>query len=216
MNTMTLPVPVCALLFASMGATATALGLRLWQAAATAEEPVLWWASRATGFVAYGALALSVLFGVMVSSKGSGGLVSRKAAMDLHQQWTLSAVVATVLHIITTVFHVEAGVTPWATVIPFASRTLTGPVAIGTVAFLGLAVIAATSWWRKRVPYAAWRAIHALAFGVMVLALAHSVTAGTDTPLPAVRWMYIATAAVLLGVTVTRVLVALGDRHARA
>lgn len=216
MNTMTLPVPVRALLFASMGAAATAIALRLWAAAATAEEPVLWWASRATGFVAYGALALSVLFGVLISSKGSGGLVSRKAVMDLHQQWTLSAVVATVLHIVTTVFHAEAGVTPWATVIPFASRTLTGPVAIGTVAFIGMAVIAATSWWRKRVPYAAWRAIHALAFGVMVLALAHSVTAGTDTAMPAVRWMYIGTAAVLLGAIVTRVLVALRDRRARA
>lgn len=216
MNTMTLPAPVRALLFASLGAAATALALRLWEAAATAEQPVLWWASRATGFVAYGALALSVFFGILISSKGAGGLVSRKAAMDLHQQWTLSAVVATALHIVTTVVHVESGVTPWATIIPFASRTLTGPVALGTVALVGLAVVAGTSWWRKHVPYSAWRAIHALAFGVMVLALAHSVTAGTDTALPAVRWMYIGTTAALTGATVMRILLALGDRQTHA
>lgn len=217
MNTMSLPVPLRALLFASMGALATAMMLSLWAAASHAEQPVLWWASRASGFVAYGALALSVLFGVLISSKGAGGLLSKKAVMDLHQQWTLSAVVASVVHVVTVVGHAESGVSAWAAAIPFASATLTGPVALGTVSFVGLVVIAASSWLRKHVPYAAWRAIHALAFGVMVLGMLHGITAGTSTASEAARWLYILTAATLAGAITIRVLLALADgRHAEA
>jgi methionine sulfoxide reductase heme-binding subunit len=212
MSTWSLPVPVRALLFASLGALATSALLTTWHAAAMADEPAIWWATRATGFVAYGALALSMFFGLMVSSKGAEGLLSKKAVMDLHQQWTLSGVVATGTHIFTAVFHAEAGVTPWAAVIPFASRTLTGPVALGTVAFIGLLVVVVSSSLRKHVPYAAWRAIHGLSFGVMLLALAHGITAGSDTALPAIQWMYVLTSAVLVGAVTTRVLLTFVDR----
>jgi len=212
MNTMSLPAPVRALMFASMGALATAMLISLWEAALNAEQPVLWWVTRASGFVAYVALALSVFFGVMISSKGAGGLLPKKVVMDLHQQWTLSAVVASVVHVLSAVLHVESGISAWAAIIPFASENLTGAVGIGTVAFLGLGVIAASSWLRTLVPYGAWRAIHALAFGVMILALAHSVAAGTDTVHAAARWTYIATAAAILGAITIRLLVALAGR----
>ncbi|MFA7248018.1 MAG: ferric reductase-like transmembrane domain-containing protein [Dehalococcoidia bacterium] len=207
----TLPVPVHVLVFASLGVLSTYAMLQLWSAMATAEQPLLWWAGRALGFLAYIALWLSMCFGALVSSGGAGGLVSKKWIMDFHQEWTLVAVVSTVLHIIVLVTHAESRVTPWAAIIPFVSATLTGPVALGTIAAIGLAVIVASSWIRTRVPYPAWRALHALSFGVMMLALAHSVASGTDTGIPAAGWLYVVTTASLAGVIVMRIGVALAS-----
>ncbi len=208
-NVATLPAPVRAVLMASLGALAALAAVPLWQSLTTAEQPVLWWAGRAFGVLAYAALALSVLFGLAITSKGAGGLLPRKAMMDLHQQWTLSAVVASVLHVATLVFHAESGVTPWAALVPFASARLTGPVALGTVAFLALLVIAVSSWWRTRISFQAWRAVHGLAFGVAVLALVHGWTAGTDTATAAAWWLYVASTAAVLGALVVRVGVAM-------
>lgn len=189
----------------------------LWEVAATADAPVLWWLGRAAGLVAYLALAASMLFGALVSSKGAGGLAHRAGVFELHQQWTLAAVVATVLHVLPTVADAEWGVGPLAALVPFAATSLTGPVALGTIALWGLAIIAASSWLRQYVPYRAWRAIHAISFGVFLLALAHGITAGPDTTLPWVREGYIVTAALVCGAVVMRAGLALaGPRKRRS
>lgn len=206
-----LPTPVYALVFASLGVLATLAALQLWSAMDTAQEPLLWWAGRALGFLAYFSLWLSMLFGALVSSGGAGGALSRRWVMTFHEEWTLAAVIATVLHVLVLVTHEESHVTPWAAVIPFASQTLTVPVALGTFAGLGLVVIAVSSWLRSRIPYIAWRALHALSFAVMVLALAHGLLGGTDRTEPAVTWLYVATAVVLSGALVLRLAFALSS-----
>lgn len=216
MNTLRLPAPLQALLFASMGVLSASILAQLWVVALEAEQPVIWWAGRASGFLAYGALWLAMLFGLGVSSRGAGGLLPKKVMMDLHQQWTLSAVVTTVFHVLTLVLHGESGVTPWAAVVPFASARLTGPVALGTFALFGLAILIGSSWLRRRLSYAAWRAIHGLAFGTMALALVHGWTAGTDTSSAAVQWLYIVTLGMLLGTTVTRIGLARATNHGAA
>ncbi|MGE3961977.1 MAG: ferric reductase-like transmembrane domain-containing protein [Dehalococcoidia bacterium] len=217
MNTARLGAPAQAVISAAAGVLAMGMGLQLWTTAAAADQPLIWWAGRAAGFVAYVALWLSMMFGLAVSSKGMGGVLPKKLMMDLHQQWTLSAVIATVVHVVTLVFHAESGVTPWAAIVPFASARLTGPVGIGTVALFGLFIVAGSSWLRTRIPYSAWRGIHALAFGTMILALWHGWTAGTDTSLEWARWLYVASAALLIGGLVTRVgLAAAAPRKQRA
>lgn len=209
MNTERLTAPAQALISAAGGILVMSVAQQVWGLAASAEQPLIWWAGRAAGFVAYLALWLSMMFGMAASSKGMGGLLPKKLMMDLHQQWTLSAVVASAVHVGMLVFHGESGVTPWAAVVPFASARLTGPVAVGTFALIGLVIVAGSSWLRSRIPYNAWRSIHALAFGTMLLALVHGWTAGTDTPLEWARWLYVVSAALLLGGLVTRLGLAL-------
>jgi methionine sulfoxide reductase heme-binding subunit len=205
MSAMRLNATTQALVAAVAGVLAMGATMTLWTSAAGADEPLIWWAGRAAGFVAYLALWLSMMFGMAVSSKGMGGLLPKKLVMDMHQQWTLSAVVATLVHVLTLVFHAESGVTPLAALVPFASARLTGPVGIGTIALFGLLIVAGSSWLRTHIPYSAWRGIHALAFGTMILALAHGWTAGTDTPLEWARWLYVVSGALLVGALVTRV-----------
>lgn len=168
--------------------------------------PALWWAARALGLVAYVALWLSALFGVMLSSGGAGGLLNTATIVELHNRWALAALVATALHVLAVIGDPVSGVTPLAVVVPLASARLNGPIALGTLALWGLAVIAVSTALARRLPRWLWRAVHGAAFGTLLLALVHGVTAGTDTQSLLVRGLYLGTSALLLGALTQRML----------
>ncbi len=183
---------------------------------ADAETPWLWWASRSLGFVAYLSLTLSMIFGVLVSSRGADGLVARKTVLYLHQQWTLAAVISVLLHVAAIVVHSESHISGIDAAVPFAASRLTGPVALGTVAGWGIVLIALSSWFRKRISYVVWRAIHAFAFGSFFLAILHGITAGSDTGIAA-QWFYLMSGSAVLAAVMFRVIFAIHgpSRHGR-
>jgi sulfoxide reductase heme-binding subunit YedZ len=157
-----------------------------------------------------------MLFGLFVTARGLDGLVRRRVVLELHQQWALTAVIATALHVLTVVANAHSGVGVAGALVPFASARLTGAVAVGVVGAWGLTIIALSNWLRRLLPYAAWRAVHGLAFGVFALALVHSIAAGTDSGHPVVQWCYLGTSALVGGATLFRALVAIGSRGRRA
>lgn len=180
------------------------------QAFTAPSVPVLWWAIRAFGLVAYLALWLSMVFGLLVSSHGAGGRLPGPWMMDLHRRWALAALVATGLHVLAVIGDPVSHIAPVAALVPFASARLTGPVALGTVAFFGLAAVAVTTAIPpKKLSRATWRAVHGLVFGVFLLALVHGITAGTDAGTPWVVVGYTVTVAVLLVGIAQRVVVAM-------
>lgn len=177
-----------------------------WVFATRSEVPALWWASRAFGFVAYVALWLAMLTGVLLSSARLPGPLDRKVLFELHQQWTLSAVIATALHVLATVTHPHSEIGTAEALIPYASAQLRGPMALGTLALWLLALLAVSSWLRTHLSATVWRLIHTLAFASFVLALVHSVSAGTDTSFTVVRLLYVTSGLVLGAAVVLRTL----------
>jgi DMSO/TMAO reductase YedYZ heme-binding membrane subunit len=77
---------------------------------------------------------------------------------------------------------------------------------LGTLAFYLGTALAASFYLRRWIGRRTWRLLHYATYLVFGLALAHGVRAGTDSNLDAVRWMYVSTGAVLLFVTLVRVL----------
>lgn len=173
------------------------------------EMPILWWAGRAWGLLAYVALWLSALFGVLISSKSGGGLFDPAWLVALHHRWAMASVVSTSLHVLAILADKTAGVTPLAVAVPLVSDRLRGPVALGTLALLGLALVVVSTALSRRLPRGLWRAIHALSFGTLLLALAHGLTSGSDTQSLAVRAMYLGTSGLLLAAITQRLLLAL-------
>jgi len=180
------------------------------------DVPLLWYAGRATGFTAYFALWASMFTGSLVSARGVEGLLSRKWLIDFHQQWSLAALVSVVVHVVVLVAHTFSDITLAGALVPYASGVMRVPIALGTVSLWGLVAIAGSSWLRARIPYAWWRAVHALAFGTAILAFAHALQAGSDTLAWPVRLLYASTAALTVGAVVARFLVAAGRRGRRA
>jgi predicted ferric reductase len=170
----------------------------------------MWWADRALGMLAYVSLWLSTLFGVMVGSRGAGGLLDRATVLQLHSRWALVALSATGLHVLTVVADPYSGISPLAVFVPGVAEKLTVPVTLGTFALYGLVSLGVATYLADRIPKAVWRAIHATAFGTYLLALAHGVLAGSETQVLAVRALYVGTAAVLLAAVLQRVLLSLG------
>lgn len=195
-----------------------ACGLSIGVAAGTAwgtSAPFAWWATRAFGMLAYVALWLSMLFGLLLSSRHTGRL-SVPVISELHNQWSLAALVATGLHVAAAVSEPQWGVPLASVAIPFTSSNLTGPVALGTFALWGMAAVAVTTWLRSRLSYGTWRAVHGLAFGAFLIALLHAVTAGTDTRYLLVQWAYVLTGGAMVGAVAYRALSAVTRPRRRA
>ncbi len=170
------------------------------------EQPLQWWAGRATGIGAYIALALSMFFGLMVSSRGLDGAIGRRTILEHHQQWALSAVVFSVAHVIVIATDGYVDIDLRGSLVPGQSAHLTGAVAVGTLALWGIAVLVVSSWLRAYMNYVVWRTIHATATGAFLLALAHGLVAGTDTKYALARWVYLGSGAAVFGATVFRLL----------
>lgn len=199
----------------ALGALVIAVAPALFDKFSAVDVPAMWWAGRATGLLAYLALWLSALFGVLVSGRGAGGLLDRAVALQLHTRWSVAALVATTLHVLLIVADRHSGVSPLAAIVPLASDKLRGPIALGTLALWGMATIGVTTALFKHLPRWLWRATHAAAFGTFVLALIHSVSAGSETTLSLVRGIYAGTTAIFVGAVIQRVLIAWHRARAR-
>ncbi len=173
--------------------------------------PFLWWACRVTGLVAYGALWFAMFFGVSVSAKGSGGWLHIASAAELHKQWAVVGLGAALVHALAAVLAPEGGIPAMAVLVPLVSPTMRGVITVGTIAMWGFGGLVVSSLtkasWRPEV----WRALHALSFGAWVLAVAHTVLGGTDMAIWPVKAAVYATAAVLIGATAQRILVAMDN-----
>ena len=95
-----------------------------------------------------------------------------------------------------------------ASVVPLVSPRLTAAVTLGTFAGWGLIGVVVATLVKARLPTWVWRAVHAGSFGAFLLALMHSVLAGTDTVTAEVRLMYAGTGTVLLAVVLHRLALA--------
>jgi predicted ferric reductase len=146
----------------------------------------LWWhVSRATGVVAWGLLAISVLWGLFVSAR----LVKKKGvpawSTEVHRFAAALAMVFTLGHLGSLIADSYIHFTLKDLVVPFASEYKTGPIAWGVVALWLLAAVQITSLLRNRIPRKLWRRTHALAFPLFAAAAFHTTLAGTDAKNPA-------------------------------
>jgi len=146
---------------------------------------VWWFVARSSGIVAWALLSMSVVWGLLLSTKVS---TTRIAARRLRPAWLLGlhrhlgglAVIFTAIHLIGIV--ADSYVTfSWAAVlVPMASEWKPGAVAFGVVAMYLLIAIEATSLAIRHLPRKVWRWVHRSSFVLYATATWHGVTAGTD------------------------------------
>ena len=160
-------------------------------------NPQLWWyASRATGVVAWGLASLSVLLGLALSGRPFGRNPTGPWLLDLHRflgGLTMLFVGAHVGSIAADSF-VHFG---WADLlVPLASGWKPAAVAWGIVAMYFLAAIELTSLAMKRIPKRVWRGVHMTSVMVFLASTLHLLTAGTDRGNELLRMSAVAVTAV--------------------
>jgi ferredoxin-NADP reductase/DMSO/TMAO reductase YedYZ heme-binding membrane subunit len=151
------------------------------------EEKLWWYLARAGGLTAWWLLCVTVVWGLLLSTRILGDRARPGWLLDLHRMLGGLAVTFTVLHM-TGLFLDEWAGFGWSELlVPMASDYRPGAVAWGVVAVYLLAAIELTSLVKRRIPEPLWRWVHRSAFAVFVLATVHTFTAGTDAGSPWVQ-----------------------------
>jgi predicted ferric reductase len=143
-------------------------------------DKVWWYAARSGGIVAWALLALSVLWGLALSTKVFGKRPRPNWLLDLHRFLGGLAVVFTAVHVIAILFDTFVTFTLINVLVPFTGDWKPGAVAWGIVAMYALVAIEITSLLRKTLSKQLWRAVHYLSFPLFFVATIHALTAGTD------------------------------------
>ena len=179
-------------------------------------NPKLWWyAARASGIVAWALAAAAVLGGLVLSTRAARKRAKPAWVLDLHRFLGGLTVIAVGVHLaaLAADSFVSFG---WADLfVPGASSWRTVPVAFGVVAFWMLLAVEVSSLLRRRIPKRIWGRVHLLSYAVYALATVHYLRAGTERTNPILLLIVEATTAVVLGLTIVRVLAPRPDRPSR-
>jgi sulfoxide reductase heme-binding subunit YedZ len=148
----------------------------------------LWWhLSRATGLVAWGLSAATVLWGLALSTRALGRRPRAPWLLDLHRFLGGATVVFVALHLLS--LWADSYVTFGfrELLVPMASTWKPGAVTLGVIAFYLLIAVEATSLVMQRLPRRLWHAVHLSSYLVFVAGSAHLLWAGTDADNVALR-----------------------------
>ena len=130
-----------AILGIAIGATLPEALRLLGATAALAPAKLAWYGVRATGFLAYFAIAGSVIYGLLLSTRLLDALAHRPVSLALHKDLALAGIALSALHgLMLLGDHTYAFTLP-AIVAPFASPYAPAAVAVGQLAFYVVAVV---------------------------------------------------------------------------
>jgi predicted ferric reductase len=182
------PAELLMMLLAIAGGTfAAAVVLPTWLPGLTesllgSQPKAYWYLARASGFVAYLVLWLSVALGLIISNKMARLWNGGPTAVDLHQFTTWLAVGLTVFHALILLGDNYIKSTPAQVLMPFGYVNYKSEwVGVGQIAFYLTVVVAASFYFRKHIGYRAWRLLHYASFVVFLMITVHGVFAGTDS-----------------------------------
>jgi methionine sulfoxide reductase heme-binding subunit len=141
----------------------------------------LWYATRASGITALVLLTLTMVLGLVTTTRVRARNWPGFAQQELHRRISVIAVVFLGIHVVTSVLDTYVDI-PWAAiVVPFASGYGRFWIGVGAVSLDLMLAVFLTSLLRARMRPGTWRAVHWLAYLSWPIALAHTFGMGTDS-----------------------------------
>ena len=164
-----------------------------------------WYVARASGFVAWGLVTASVLWGLAFSSR-----FTRRPkpawVLDLHRFLGGFAVVFVGVHMGALMTDRYVGFGLAELLVPLASTWKPSAVAWGVIALYLLLAVELTSLMMRRLPRKLWRVVHHAGYLVFVLSVGHALAAGTDSGEVSVQWFALISVALVAFMTLFRLL----------
>ncbi len=158
-----------------------------------------WMLSRTTGLLAYVALSLDAIAGLLVSTRSGDRWMPRGQLVDIHGWLSPLALALVLAHGLVLLADGYARFDILDVTVPFASSHRRFAVGVGVVAGYLVLVVHLSFGLRKRIGTATWRRLHYLSFAAFVLVTLHAMAAGSDRAHP---WFASVYAVLLLGVAV--------------
>lgn len=193
-------------LLVGAGLAALALGAYLEGLVTWPESKVPWFTTRSAGVTAYLLLSASTIWGLLTSSRLLMQWVKPPASMELHRFLSFLALAVTALHGAALLFDSQFNFQAWEVLVPLLSPYRPVAVAAGVIGGYLAALLTWSFYLRQRLGQAAWRAFHYTGFLAFVLATAHGIFSGSDSPSLWMQAIYLASGAAVLFLTYVRVL----------
>jgi methionine sulfoxide reductase heme-binding subunit len=148
----------------------------------TAAHHLFWITSRAAGGAALLLASASVLLGLMMSSRRRQP--NRRDLRTLHEALSLAALAMVGLHGLSLLgdAYLSPGIA--GILIPFVGRYRPLWTGVGILAGYGLALLGVSYYFRDRIGAARWRRAHRLTAAFWLLAIVHTIGAGSDAAEP--------------------------------
>ncbi len=143
-------------------------------------NPVLWYATRASGIAAYVILSVVVCIGMSMGGKAQSLNWPRFSVEGIHRFGGLLVGALIAIHVATIAVDSFLPFSIVNLIVPFTASYRPLWTGLGIAATELLLALAVTNHYRKRLPYAFWRKAHYANFAVWTLASLHGVMSGTD------------------------------------
>jgi predicted ferric reductase len=140
-----------------------------------------WYVTRITALLSYLALSLSVVYGLLLSTKLLDRTAHRAVSLTLHQDLGSIGLALALVHAAVLMIDKSVPYSPTDVLVPFSGPYRPLWVGVGQLTAAVTIAVVASFYLRKRTGTKAWRRIHYLSFSAFVGATAHSVMAGSDS-----------------------------------
>ena len=166
-----------------------------------------WWlASRASGLVALALITLSVTLGLAMAGRVSREPRLRRALLSVHEHAAVAGLIAIAVHGITLLGDTWLHPGPVGISVPFAMDYKPLFTGLGIVAGYLAAALGLSFYARRKIGNKLWRKLHRATILVYVLAVVHTLGAGSDASEPWLRVAMLVTGAPILYLLVVRML----------
>ena len=183
--------------------------------AQVAPDRLPWVATRLIGFLSYFAIAGSVIYGLLLSTRILDAIAHRPVTFALHQDLAAIGLGLAGVHAVLLGLDSSVPFSLFEVLVPFAAPYRPVWVGLGQLALYLVAIVYASFHIRRRIGQRAWRTLHYLTFLSFVGATAHGILSGTDTGAAWAWWSYVVASVAVVFLTVYRIVVAVVARRDR-
>ena len=174
------------------------------------DEKVYWYLSRASAIIAYILLWLSMVLGLLLSTRMSKTWPGPAKAMEIHQFISLLGLFFVGFHALILLGDAYLAPTLWQLFIPFAGFTYQPQWVIWGQFGLYLWILLVLSFYvRKIIGRKTWRVLHFGSFLMFLFAMIHGIGSGTDTTEPAMQFVYWTSAGSMVFLILFRIIAAI-------
>lgn len=175
-----------------------------------------WLLTRSAGVGAYLMLYLAVAWGLLATTSLVTKRVSKRSSTAFHGFVASAGLLLLALHLVGLLLDRFVRFDTLDLLVPYRASYRPFALTLGIVAMYATAIVLATSWARKLMRPALWRAIHLAAVPAFAMALLHGVLAGSDSARAGMAILFWTTGFSVLFLVIVRGLTARPPRARRA
>jgi methionine sulfoxide reductase heme-binding subunit len=150
-----------------------------------------WYGTRLLGMLSYGALALSVIYGLLLSTGLLDAIAHRAVSFTLHRDLAATGLGLGMVHGALLLLDRTVPYSVGQLVVPFAGPYRPLWVGVGQVVLYLMAIVYVSFYVRRQIGQRSWRLLHYVTLLVFFGATAHGLMSGSDTSARWAFWAYV-------------------------